>query len=93
MNSDASVRRLKGPERPVRSEPERAYVLAALAMVEVPYALGAVYLGVSFLERNLPALLSLGLAGIALSVWALSRLHRRMAAGRDEETVTDRVTV
>jgi uncharacterized membrane protein YdjX (TVP38/TMEM64 family) len=70
-----------------------AIFLAALALVEVPYALGAVYLGVSFLERNLPALLSLGLAGIALSVWALSRLHRRMAAGRDEETVTDRVTV
>jgi len=30
LNSDASVRRLKGPERPVRSEAERAYVLAAL---------------------------------------------------------------
>ena len=34
LNSDASVRRLKGPERPVRSEAERAYVLAALAMVD-----------------------------------------------------------
>ena len=34
LNSDASVRRLKGPERPVRSESERAYVLAALAMVD-----------------------------------------------------------
>jgi rfaE bifunctional protein nucleotidyltransferase chain/domain len=34
INSDASVRRLKGPERPVRSESERAYVLAALAMVD-----------------------------------------------------------
>ena len=32
MNSDASVRRLKGPNRPVRSEEERAYVLAALAI-------------------------------------------------------------
>jgi rfaE bifunctional protein nucleotidyltransferase chain/domain len=34
VNSDASVRRLKGPERPVRSEAERSYVLAALGMVD-----------------------------------------------------------
>jgi rfaE bifunctional protein nucleotidyltransferase chain/domain len=35
VNSDASVRRLgKGPERPIRSERDRAVVLAALAMVD-----------------------------------------------------------
>ena len=34
LNSDASVRRLKGPERPVRSEAARAYVLAAVAAVD-----------------------------------------------------------
>jgi rfaE bifunctional protein, domain II len=34
LNSDASVRRLKGPERPIRSEAERAYVLAAFEMVD-----------------------------------------------------------
>jgi D-beta-D-heptose 7-phosphate kinase/D-beta-D-heptose 1-phosphate adenosyltransferase len=34
INSDASVRRLKGPSRPVRSETERAYVIAALGMVD-----------------------------------------------------------
>jgi D-beta-D-heptose 7-phosphate kinase/D-beta-D-heptose 1-phosphate adenosyltransferase len=34
INSDASVRRLKGPDRPVRSEAERAYVIAALEMVD-----------------------------------------------------------
>jgi D-beta-D-heptose 7-phosphate kinase/D-beta-D-heptose 1-phosphate adenosyltransferase len=34
VNSDASVKRLKGPTRPIRSESERAYVLAALAMVD-----------------------------------------------------------
>jgi D-beta-D-heptose 7-phosphate kinase/D-beta-D-heptose 1-phosphate adenosyltransferase len=34
LNSDASVRRLKGPARPVRSEAERAYVLAAFEMVD-----------------------------------------------------------
>lgn len=34
VNSDASVQRLKGPGRPIRSEQERAVVLAALAMVD-----------------------------------------------------------
>ncbi|MGQ0640726.1 MAG: D-glycero-beta-D-manno-heptose 1-phosphate adenylyltransferase [Gemmatimonadaceae bacterium] len=34
LNSDASVRRLKGPARPVRSTAERAHVLAALACVD-----------------------------------------------------------
>ena len=33
VNSDASVKRLKGPERPIRSEAERVYVLAALEAV------------------------------------------------------------
>ncbi len=33
LNTDASVRRLKGPTRPVRSEAERAYVLAGLETV------------------------------------------------------------
>jgi len=39
LNTDASVGRLKGPGRPVRSESERAYVLAALEMVDavVPF--------------------------------------------------------
>jgi D-beta-D-heptose 7-phosphate kinase/D-beta-D-heptose 1-phosphate adenosyltransferase len=34
VNSDASVRRLKGPTRPIRDEAGRAYVLAALEMVD-----------------------------------------------------------
>ena len=34
VNSDASVRRLKGPSRPVRTGAERCYVLAALQMVD-----------------------------------------------------------
>lgn len=34
VNSDASVRRLKGAERPVHGEADRCYVLAALAMVD-----------------------------------------------------------
>jgi rfaE bifunctional protein nucleotidyltransferase chain/domain len=34
LDGDASVKRLKGPTRPIRGEHERAYVLAALAMVD-----------------------------------------------------------
>lgn len=40
LNSDESVRRLKGPERPVRNEGERAYVLAALEMVDCVVVFG-----------------------------------------------------
>ena len=35
INSDESVRRLKGPDRPVRGQHERAYVLGALESVDV----------------------------------------------------------
>jgi rfaE bifunctional protein nucleotidyltransferase chain/domain len=35
LNSDESVRRLKGPTRPVRTDAERAYVLAALEVVDL----------------------------------------------------------
>ena len=34
VNSDASVRRLKGESRPVRAQAERAYMVAALGMVD-----------------------------------------------------------
>ena len=35
INSDASVRRLKGPSRPVQDERSRAYVLGALSAVDL----------------------------------------------------------
>jgi rfaE bifunctional protein nucleotidyltransferase chain/domain len=35
INGDASVRRLKGPTRPIRGESERAYVLAAVEQVDL----------------------------------------------------------
>ena len=60
--------------------------LLALALAEVPYAVGAVYLGVSFLERDLLALLALGVLGIGLGAWALARLHRRRALFEEEST-------
>jgi len=34
LNSDASVKRLKGPERPINTQESRALVLAALTMVD-----------------------------------------------------------
>ena len=34
INSDESVRRLKGPARPIRSEADRAFVVAALECVD-----------------------------------------------------------
>jgi rfaE bifunctional protein nucleotidyltransferase chain/domain len=40
INSDASVRRLKGPARPVRDESERAYVLAGLEAVDLVVVFG-----------------------------------------------------
>lgn len=40
LNSDDSVKRLKGPDRPVRSEMERAYVLAALEAVDAVVMFG-----------------------------------------------------
>ena len=35
INSDDSVRRIKGPTRPVRTDAERAYVIAALECVDL----------------------------------------------------------
>jgi len=35
LNSDSSVKRLKGKDRPVRNQAERAYVLAALEAVDI----------------------------------------------------------
>lgn len=40
LNSDDSVRRLKGPSRPVNSEGDRAYVLAALQSVDAVVVFG-----------------------------------------------------
>ena len=40
VNTDASVKRLKGPTRPVRNEQERAHVLAALESVDAVVLFG-----------------------------------------------------
>jgi uncharacterized membrane protein YdjX (TVP38/TMEM64 family) len=56
--------------------------VAALAFAEIPYALGAVFLGVTFVQRKLLPLLVLGLAGALLSVLALRAYHRHPGAAR-----------
>lgn len=58
--------------------PLRRY-LPALALAELPFAAGAVFLGEGFLARQLPLLAGVGALGVALSVWAFHTLHRRLA--------------
>jgi uncharacterized membrane protein YdjX (TVP38/TMEM64 family) len=54
--------------------------VVALAVVEIPYALGAVFLGMSFVERRLVPLVILGVAGALLSVAAFRVYHRHLDA-------------
>jgi len=56
--------------------------LAALALAELPYALGGVFLAGSFLRRQYGVLLVLGLALIALVAWAFHRLRLSVEARR-----------
>ena len=51
---------------------------AALALAELPYAVGAVLLGDGVVNRHIGWLVACGLAGAALSVYALRMLHRRL---------------
>ena len=57
---------------------------AALALVEIPYAVGAVFLGMSFVERRVMPLVIVGVAGTALSVAAFKAYHRRLEISRTE---------
>jgi uncharacterized membrane protein YdjX (TVP38/TMEM64 family) len=56
----------------------RRYLLV-LALAELPYAVGAVYLGTSFLEQRTGVLVVLGVSGILLGAWALHLLRRRLS--------------
>jgi len=49
----------------------RTFVVA-MALGELPFAIGAVYLGESFLERNYLLLLAIGITGVAFS-WTMFR--------------------
>ncbi|WP_375759632.1 TVP38/TMEM64 family protein [Corallococcus exercitus] len=52
--------------------------LAVLALAELPYAVGTVYLGESFLEQHTAMLLGLGAAGILAGLWAFHLLRERL---------------
>ncbi|HZH13550.1 MAG TPA: VTT domain-containing protein [Archangium sp.] len=54
--------------------------LAVLAIAELPYAVGTVYLGSSLLEQRSVVLLGLGALGILFSAWALSALRKRLGS-------------
>jgi uncharacterized membrane protein YdjX (TVP38/TMEM64 family) len=54
--------------------------LLALAIGELPYAVGTVYLGVSFVERRSFALLGLGIAGALSILWAFHTFQKRLSA-------------
>ena len=51
---------------------------AALALAELPYAVGAVLLGNGVVNRHIGWLVAFGLIGAALSLYALRVLHRRL---------------
>lgn len=55
---------------------------AGLALAELPYAAGAVYLGVSFLERRLMPLLTIGLIGCVFGLMALRAVRRGTDRGK-----------
>jgi uncharacterized membrane protein YdjX (TVP38/TMEM64 family) len=55
----------------------RTYV-PALAMAELPYAIGAVVLGQGVAQRQIGWLLAVGFIGALLSLLALRALHRRL---------------
>lgn len=54
----------------------------ALALAELPYAVGAVVLGDGVVNRHLGWLLAFGLIGAAASLYALRLLHRRLDQSR-----------
>lgn len=51
---------------------------AALALAELPYAVGAVLLGAGVVNRHIGWLVALGLGAAALSLYAVRLLHRRL---------------
>ncbi len=54
--------------------------LAVLAIAELPYAVGTVYLGSSLLAQRSIVLLLLGVVGILFSAWALRALRKRLGS-------------
>jgi uncharacterized membrane protein YdjX (TVP38/TMEM64 family) len=53
--------------------------LVILGMVELPFAIGTVHLGASFLAQRTALLLAIGAIGIAATTWAIYTLQKRMS--------------
>ncbi|MFZ2752955.1 MAG: VTT domain-containing protein [Lysobacteraceae bacterium] len=58
--------------------PFRTYALA-LALAELPYALGTVWIGESLLQQRTGLLLALGVLGAVASAYAVRRLRQRLS--------------
>ena len=58
----------------------------ALALAELPYALGTVFLGAGFLQRQYLLMLGLGLGGLFLTAWAFRYLRRKLSEQKAEHT-------
>ena len=52
--------------------------LGALALAELPYAVGAVLLGDGVVNRHIGSVVAFGLIGAAISLYALRMLHNRL---------------
>lgn len=63
--------------------------IAVVALGELPYAVGTVILGDSFLERRLLPFLLLGALAVAVSAWAYARLRRRIGANAGASTTAN----
>jgi uncharacterized membrane protein YdjX (TVP38/TMEM64 family) len=57
--------------------------LLSLALAELPFGVGTVYLGRGIVERSVTLVAAMFLALAVLSVWAFRALHRRLAAIRE----------
>jgi uncharacterized membrane protein YdjX (TVP38/TMEM64 family) len=51
-----------------------------LGMVELPFAIGTVQLGASFLQQRTALLIAIGAIGIAATTWAIYTLQKRLSA-------------
>ncbi|HKI94703.1 MAG TPA: VTT domain-containing protein [Gemmatimonadales bacterium] len=68
-----------------------ASYLLALGLAELPYAVGAVVLGDSFLAGRYVPMIAVGVFGIVAVAWAGVQLHRSLGAGARGESSSDRV--
>jgi uncharacterized membrane protein YdjX (TVP38/TMEM64 family) len=51
-----------------------------LGMVELPFAIGTVLLGASFLQQRTAMLLAIGAVGVGATTWAIYALQKRLSA-------------